>query len=223
MSFFALGKRFEAQRRVPQVSTLRPGIARLSVLLVALFAPLCLVGPIPLRRQRRLRIRPRIRRHRPALAHRPRPRQSRRFSSRPLPSRPRSARRRYFHRRHAHRPRAHVQLHRAFPRHQARRHRPRLALRNQLPAAYHQLRRRQRRRVNHRTPDGHRRPSPRTGRALSREKSSTATLSGSSFSMAKRPSSSGRPPTPPTAAAILPPNGAATEPSIRSRHLCLPT
>ena len=120
-----------------------------------------------LRWQRRLRIRPPVRRHRPSLAHRPRPREGGGLYPHALPARPRSARTRYIYRRHSHRSRADVQLHRAFPRHQARRHRPRLALRDQLPAQEHQLRRRQRRRFHHGPAHGHWRSSPRTGSALS--------------------------------------------------------
>ena len=47
--------------------------------------PLCRSRPSALRRRQSLRVRPRVRRHRPALAHRPRPRQGRRISARPLP------------------------------------------------------------------------------------------------------------------------------------------
>ncbi len=48
-------------------------------------------------------------------------------------------------------------------------------------------------------------------RPIAATKSSTATPSGWSSSTAKRPSKAGRAPTPPTAAAISPPSGAATE------------
>ena len=54
-------------------------------------------------------------------------------------------------------------------------------------------------------------------------RNSTGTRSGWSSSTAKRPSSNGRAPTPPTAAAIWPQNGAATVPSATSRPLSLPT
>ena len=57
-----------------------------------------------------------------------------------------------------------------FPGPQARHHRPRHALRNQLSAAQHQLRRRQRRRIDDRPADGHRRPSARRGGSLARDK-----------------------------------------------------
>ena len=210
-------------RRVPHISILRCGIARTSILLaaLALLAPFALHAQAHFRRRTRLRIRPRIRRHRSALAHRPRPRQSRGSFSAPISSR------------------AHDQLEEdtftadtpigpvpmcnfivRFPGTKpgvivlGTHYETNYPLRNinfvgandgasttgLLMAIADQLRAQ----------------APTT-------KSSMATRSGSSSSTAKRPSSSGRAPTPPMAAAISPPNGAATEPSATSRPLCSPT
>ena len=107
-----------------------------------------------------------------------------------------------------------------FPGQKARRHRARHALRDQLPAAQHQLCGRQRRRRHHRPADGHRRPAAHRRRTA---RSSTATPCGWSSSTAKKPSRSGPRPTRPTAAAIWPRNGAATERWARSRPSCWPT
>jgi hypothetical protein len=208
--------------RVPQISLLRPGKPQL---LMGALRWGCFCSPLSPHPPRPTSTAPRPWSTPASLSPSARAGPPAPATSRPKPfcatSSARPARRGRLHRRHAHRPGAHAQLHRALPRQEGRRDRAGHALRDQLLAQEHQLRRRQRRRLDHRPADGHRRPVARADSP----RQEARRLLGLAGLLRRRRGDSELVPTPtrPTAAATWPPNGAATEPGPRSRPSSWPT